>query len=105
MGDNRIGRSVLPEKGEGVAVTIPSSRDLIHRCAAEASRRGWGSPAFEDRLRAEDRPRQSELSAADHREAARDKYAFDGDLAGRGILLLDDVYMSGYTMHDAARAC
>jgi len=93
------------EGSEGVAVTIPSSRDLIHRCAAEATQRGWGSPAFEDRLRAEDRPRQSDLSAADRREAARNKYAFDGDLTGKGVLLLDDVYTSGYTMHDAARAC
>jgi predicted amidophosphoribosyltransferase len=38
------------------------------------------------------------------RLAAEGKYTFNGDLGGADVLLLDDVYTSGYTMHDAARA-
>jgi predicted amidophosphoribosyltransferase len=88
-----------------VTVSIPSSRDLIHRCAAEARAAGWPSLTFDDRLVAEARPRQSELHGADERRiAAQAKYTFGGDLAGADVLLLDDVYTSGYTMHDAARA-
>lgn len=87
-----------------VILPIPSSRDLVQRCAATASARGWPGLTLHDRLRSEDRPRQSELPASARREAARGKYAVDGALTGRAVLLLDDVYTSGFTMHDASRA-
>jgi predicted amidophosphoribosyltransferase len=91
--------------GRNVTVPIPSSRDLMLRCGAEAQQRGWPTLAFDQRLEAEDRPRQSASgSAAERCEAAQGKYYFNGGLQGDAILLLDDVYTSGYTMHDAARA-
>jgi predicted amidophosphoribosyltransferase len=92
------------EGAENITVPIPSSRDLIRRCAAEASARDWPTLAFDDCLAAAPRPRQSELSAAERQDAARGKYVVEGDLRGRAALLLDDVYTSGFTMHDAARA-
>jgi predicted amidophosphoribosyltransferase len=88
----------------GVTVPIPSSRDLIHRCAALADGEGWPALSLDDRLVAEDRPRSSGLNAEQRREAAQGKYTFEGELDGAPVLLLDDVYTSGFTMHDAARA-
>jgi phosphoribosylpyrophosphate synthetase len=88
-----------------VTVSLPSSRDLIRRCFAEAGRHGWPNLTFDDRLVAEDRPKQTDLdSAGERQQAAQDKYAFEGDLTGCDVLLLDDVYTTGYSMHDAARA-
>lgn len=87
-----------------ITVPIPSSSDLIGRCVAEAPRRGWPALTIEDRLQTEPRPRQTELAAEHRREAAQGKYRFEGRLEGARVLLLDDVYTSGYTMHDAARA-
>lgn len=72
--------------------------------AAEASARDWPTLVFDDCLAAASRRRQSELSAAERQEAARGKYTVGGNLSGRAVLLLDDVYTSGFTMHDAARA-
>lgn len=90
--------------GDNVTVPIPSSRELINRCAAQAHERGWPSLGVDDRLQSDERPRQTDLPASGRREAAREKYAFGGDLSGKAVLLLDDVYTSGFTMHDAARA-
>lgn len=88
-----------------VSVPIPSSRGLIARCVAEASARGWPSLTLADQLATTgERPRQAELGADDRRSAAEGKYRFDGDLSGKRVLVLDDVYTSGRTMHDAARA-
>jgi predicted amidophosphoribosyltransferase len=87
-----------------VAVPIPSSRALIARCVAVAHDRGWPELAVEGRLQSEPRPRQTDLAADDRREAAHGKYRFSGRLVDAHVLLLDDVYTSGFTMHDAARA-
>jgi hypothetical protein len=87
-----------------ITVPIPSSSDLIGRCVAEAGRRGWPTLTISDHLESEPRPRQTELAAGDRRAAAQGKYRFDGSLEGSRALLLDDVYTSGHTMHDAGRA-
>jgi predicted amidophosphoribosyltransferase len=87
-----------------VSVPIPSSSDLLRRCVVEAARRGWPALTLDHRLRAEERPRQTGRGAEERREAAHGKYRFDGRLDGAAVLLLDDVYTSGHSMHDAARA-
>ena len=87
-----------------LAFAIPSRHNLVGRCAVEAAARGWPALPFVDGLRAENRPPQTDLGADARREAARDKYSVSVDLAGRDVLLIDDVYTSGYSMHDAARA-
>jgi phosphoribosylpyrophosphate synthetase len=92
------------EGGQNYTVAIPSEAKLLGRCANDASSRGWPALGFVAGLRAEDRPGQTGQAADARREAAQGKYIFDGDLSGANVLLLDDVYTSGYTMHDVARA-
>jgi predicted amidophosphoribosyltransferase len=91
-------------EGQGVVVPVPSSRALIRRCIDQAHAQGWPDLPVRDCLLAEERPRQADLPADGRREAARGKYTVMERLDGADVLLLDDVYTSGFTMHDSARA-
>lgn len=87
-----------------IIVPVPSSHGLIGRCLAAIETNGWPSLRVMDALTAEDRPRQTELNEEGRREAAAGKYAASDTVAEKHVLLLDDAYTSGYTIHDAARA-
>jgi predicted amidophosphoribosyltransferase len=87
-----------------ILVPVPSSSGLIKRCLAVIEEKGWSSPVVVDALTAEDRPQQTGLDEAGRREAAAGKYTASADVAGKQVLLLDDAYTSGYTIHDAAHA-
>jgi predicted amidophosphoribosyltransferase len=89
---------------EYVVVPVPSSSGLIDRCLKVIETKGWSSLVVVDALTAADRPKQTELSEAGRREAAAAKYTASADVAGKHVLLVDDAYTSGYTIHDAARA-
>jgi predicted amidophosphoribosyltransferase len=92
------------QRGPNYTIAVPSSHNLLVRCANDANARGWPSLGFVEGLRAEDRPRQTGQSGDARRASARGKYTFHGDLTDANVLLLDDVYTSGYSIHDAARA-
>lgn len=88
-----------------VAVLMPSEWSLLERCVAEAGRRDYpGLRLIPDALIEQDRPKQTGLSQPERRAAAVGKYSCVAGLRGRHVLLLDDVYTTGSSMHDAARA-
>lgn len=100
---------VLQPADEGwVAVVIPSSNALVDRAIARMEDEGWPLPLVAaGALRADPgRPKQSTVDGAEaKREAASGKYEADTDaVRGRSVVLLDDVYTTGFSMHDAARA-
>lgn len=100
---------VLEPLDEGwVAVAIPSSSGLVDRAVARMREEGWPAPLIaEGALRADPtRPRQSTVDGAEaKRAAAAGKYEADGEIVrGLNVVLIDDVYTTGYSMHDAARA-
>jgi pyrimidine operon attenuation protein/uracil phosphoribosyltransferase len=87
------------------AVLIPSRHALVETALEIMDREGWRAPIVRlDALTAADRPPQTDLHEDARREAASGKYSASSSVAGAHILLLDDVYTSGYTIHDAARA-
>ena len=85
-------------------VALPSSKTFVGDCLASSARAGWPQVEVAHRLLAEVRPRQTHLSQDERREAAAGKHSALGRLDGRRVLLVDDMYTSGFTMHDAARA-
>ena len=88
-----------------VVVPVPSSNGLIDRSLAAIEANGWPSLVVVDALTAaSDRPRQTDLNMEGRRAAAAGKYTAAAAVAGKHVLLLDDAYTSGYTLHDAARA-
>jgi predicted amidophosphoribosyltransferase len=87
-----------------VVVPVPSSSGLIDRCLAAVEAKAWPAPVVVEALTAADRPRQTELAMDARRQAAAGKYTASDDVASQHVLLLDDAYTSGYTLHDAARA-
>lgn len=88
-----------------VVVPVPSSSGLVNRCLAAIEAAGWPSLIVVDALTAApERPRQTELGMDARRAAAAGKYTASAAVAGKHVLLLDDAYTSGYTLHDAARA-
>lgn len=87
-----------------VVVPVPSSSGLIKRGLDVIATKGWSSLVVVDALTAADRPKQTDLGEAKRREAASGKYTASGAVAGKHVLLIDDAYTSGYTIHDAARA-
>ena len=87
-----------------VVVPLPSSHRLVRRCLDAIAANGWPSLRVVDALMATERPRQTGLDEASRREAAAEKYTASTDVAGKNVLLVDDAYTSGYTIHDAARA-
>jgi predicted amidophosphoribosyltransferase len=87
-----------------VIVPLPSTSGLIARCISAIAANGWGRLHVVDALTAENRPRQTGLDMNDRRAAAAGKYAASPAVAGKHVLLLDDAYTSGYSIHDAARA-
>ena len=90
------------------AVVIPSSSALVERAVARIHDEGWPAPHVVDGAVRGDptRPRQSTVDGAEaKRAAAAGKYQADGDVVrGLNVVLIDDVYTTGYSMHDAARA-
>ncbi len=89
---------------EFIVVPLPSSKGLIKRCLAVIKEKSWAQLVVVDGLTAEDRPQQTGLGETARREAASGKYTASAAVAGKHVLLLDDAYTSGYTVHDAARA-
>jgi hypothetical protein len=87
-----------------LTVPLPSSHGLIRRCLEAIEANGWPSLRVGEALTAAERPRQTGLSEASRRDAASGKYTAAAPVAGRHVLLLDDAYTSGYSIHDAARA-
>jgi predicted amidophosphoribosyltransferase len=87
-----------------VIVPLPSTSGLIRRCLDAIASEGWGQLSVADALTADDRPKQTGLDMSRRREAADGKYTASSAVAGKHVLLLDDAYTSGYTIHDAARA-
>jgi predicted amidophosphoribosyltransferase len=87
-----------------VVVAVPSSSGLIKRCLDVIATKGWSSLIAVDALTAETRPKQTGLGEDKRREAASGKYTASDGVSGKHVLLLDDAYTSGYTIHDAARA-
>lgn len=87
-----------------VVVRVPSSHGLIDRCLATIAAEGWPSLRVLDALTAEDRPKQTDLDKAGRRKAAAGKYICSDEVEDKHVLLLDDAYTTGYTIHDAARA-
>lgn len=87
-----------------VVVPLPSSHDLIRRCLDAIGANRWPSLHVVDALTAAERRQQTGLDEASRREAAAGKYTASASIAGKHVLLVDDAYTSGYTIHDAARA-
>jgi predicted amidophosphoribosyltransferase len=87
-----------------VVVPVPSSNGLVKRCLEVIAAKKWSSLIVVDALTAAQRPKQTDLGEAERREAAVGKYTASDAVAGKHVLLLDDAYTSGYTIHDAARA-
>jgi hypothetical protein len=87
-----------------IVVPLPSSRGLIRRCLDASEANGWPPLRVVEALTAAERPRQTGLNEASRRDAAAGKHTASADVAGKHVLLLDDAYTSGYTIHDAARA-
>ena len=86
-----------------VVVPVPSSTGLINRALDVIADKRWNSLVVADALTAEDRPKQTNLGESARREAASGKYTAR-DVAGKHVLLIDDAYTTGYTIHDAGRA-
>jgi predicted amidophosphoribosyltransferase len=87
-----------------VAVPLPSSHRLIDRCAALASENSWPELRMTAAITAEDRPPQTGASQADREANAAGKYSCDARVEGQDVVLLDDVYTTGASARDAARA-
>ncbi|MSO94634.1 MAG: hypothetical protein EXQ81_02435 [Thermoleophilia bacterium] len=89
-----------------VAILIPSRSGLMSRCAeAWGAQKDWPRPTVIEGLTADSsRPHQTGLSLPERREAAQGKYECNVDLGLRHVLLIDDVYTTGHTIFDAARA-
>ena len=87
-----------------IIVPLPSSHGLICRCLDAIGANGWPSLRVVDALTAAERPRQTGLNEASRRGVAAGKYTASSEVAGKQVLLVDDAYTSGYTIHDAARA-
>ena len=90
--------------GDHVVVPLPSRHGLIRRCLDALSANGWSRLQVVDALSAAERPQQTGLDEAGRRSAAAGKYTASAAVAGKHVLLIDDAYTSGYTIHDAARA-
>jgi hypothetical protein len=100
---------VLEPADEGwVAIVIPSSSALVDRAIVRMRDEGWLAPkVVRGALRADPtRPRQSTVDGVEaKRAAATGKYQADSEaVRGHHVVLIDDVYTTGYSMHDAARA-
>jgi hypothetical protein len=100
---------VLEPADDGwAAVVIPSSSALVDRAVARMRDEGWLAPLVAGgALRADPgRPRQSTVEGVEaKRAAAAGKYSADpAAVSGCNVVLIDDVYTTGYSMHDAARA-
>ena len=87
-----------------IVVPLPSSHGLIRRCLDAIEVNGWPSLRVVGALIAAERPRQTGLDETSRREAAAGKYTASAAVADKHVLLVDDAYTSGYTIHDAARA-
>jgi predicted amidophosphoribosyltransferase len=95
---------VDPDEGH-IVVPVPSSSGLVSRCLGAIEANEWPSLVVVDALTAAlDRPRQTDLNMDDRRAAAAGKYTASAAVEGKHVLLLDDAYTSGHTLHDAARA-
>src|SRR5206468_2087424 len=90
--------------GDYVVVPLPSRHCLIRRCLDALSANRWSELQVVDALTAADRLQQTGLDEAGRRSAAADKYTASAAVAGKHVLLVDDAYTSGHTIHDAARA-
>lgn len=97
-----------PEFSDGdaqhVVVPLPSSSGLITRCLDAINANGWPHVTVVEALTAAPRPKQTGLPMEKRREAAAGKYTASATIAGKHVLLLDDAYTSGFSIHDAARA-
>jgi phosphoribosylpyrophosphate synthetase len=89
---------------DAAIVIVPSSASFVCDCCASAALAGWPCPTVLDVLRAEPRPKQTGLSELGRRDAASGKHYVTGRVDDQAIILVDDMYTSGHTMHDAARA-
>jgi predicted amidophosphoribosyltransferase len=88
-----------------IVVPVPSSSGLVNRCLTAIESNRWPVLVVVDALTAAAcRPRQTDLNMDDRRAAAAGKYSASAAVAGKHVLVLDDAYTSGYTLHDAARA-
>ena len=90
--------------GDHVVVPLPSSSGLIVRCLDAVEEHNWPRLNRLEALTAADRPKQTGLKMDARRDAAAGKYTASDAVAGRHVLLVDDAYTSGYSIHDAARA-
>jgi hypothetical protein len=89
---------------EHIVVPLPSSSGLIGRCIAAINDNSWPSVQTADALTAAIRPKQTGQNMDGRREAAAGKYTAAATVTRMHVLLLDDAYTSGYSLHDAARA-
>ncbi len=87
-----------------VVVPLPSSSGLISRCLTAIADNDWPTLQVADALTAADRPKQTGQNMDARRQAAAGKYTASATAAAEHVLLLDDAYTSGYSLHDAARA-
>jgi Phosphoribosyl transferase domain len=89
----------------GVVTTVPSSRPVVAAALRRAAQEGWWVPELTDAATV--RPghqRQRERPGAE-RIYVEDKWDVDrAAVDGRDVLVLDDIYTSGGSIHSFARA-
>lgn len=98
---------VLVQGSGTVLAAVPSSAGLLARARARGHAEGFPTLTLADVLRADPaRPKQTDVAGADERhQAASGKYTADAEaVADADVVLLDDLYTSGSTLADAARA-
>lgn len=94
-------RSGMPPVGADAAVVVPSGprgRPAPHPLVAVATTAGLGPVA------AWLAARSAPSGPVTHRRACRDAFVASPDVAGRRVLLLDDVYTTGAHLQSAAAA-
>ena len=103
--------SRLPTGNEDLLVPIPTTRSRqrqrgFNQAALLASSLSsiWGMPMAEALVRRDERAAQASLSAAKRKKNLEGCMTCTQDVSGRRILLVDDVYTTGSTAKEAARA-
>jgi len=99
--------SIWADPGDALVIPVPASPDrpnvLVERMAAGLAQR-WGVTTETFLVRHNVTPRMRDIAPADRAALARAAgYETTGSLVGASVMLVDDVMVTGATLHQVAR--